>query len=220
MTRGKSSNRALDAAVIVARARGQVLFLRPYPGSTCDFLLITQDGIFAVCVRRARRLWACIDEILKTFEETLCQIRAADHSTGIICEFWLWSAYGTMRFFRIDDDAGLVELDRYGLILAGSDAGRSGWAGIHVNTSGNLVENQQNPESAGVVLCSQKIPGLTGPVSVSPGISDPPYIRFLRKRNAALLSGREHGARPAGDGQNTASSPVLPGSGNAGSPAP
>lgn len=162
MSRGKPSGKALDAAVIVARARGQVLFLRQYPGALCDFLIITPDGIIAVCVRRALRLWSSIDEIMTMYQGTLGQIQAADHCKGVTCEFWLWAPYGTMRFFRLGDST-LAELSIYGLPLNASAANESlrqpeGSAGTPVNSYGNFVEGLKSSPPAGTALPRQKKP--------------------------------------------------------------
>jgi|GEM_PF-734811 len=119
MSRGKPSSRAFHAAVAAARARGMVVFVRTWPGSPCDFLLVTHQEIIAVCVRRSRRIQADTEELERNFQETLSRIRSADHCAGVACEFWLWSPYGTMRYFRLAGK-GLIELDLFGQPL---DAG-------------------------------------------------------------------------------------------------
>ncbi len=221
MSRGKPSGKALDAAVIVARARGQVIFLRQYPGALCDFLIITSDGIIVVCVRRALRLWSSIDEIMTMYQETLDRIRAADHCTGVTCEFWLWAPYGTMRFFRVGDST-LAELSMYGLPLAAAAGGSArhpeGSAGTPVNSFGNPVEGLKSSPSAGTALPEQKNRDPAGNAPVQPATREPPYIRFLRKRNDELKRRREEEARRGGGGSDTGASPVPTGAGNAGSP--
>ncbi len=224
MSRGKQSGKALDAAVTVARARGQVIFLRQYPGALCDFLIITQDAIIVVCVRRALRLWSSIDEILAMYRETLDRIRTADHCTGVICEFWLWSPYGTMRFFRVSDST-LVEQSMYGLPLNVSAAGGSAWhqegsARTPVNSFRNPIEGQKSPPPAGTTLSGQETRSPAGTAPVPPGIREPPYIRYLRKRNAALQRRREEEARVDGTRSASGDSPVTPGSGTRDYPTP
>jgi hypothetical protein len=81
------SKKAFDAAVGIAGTRGEVIFLKTWPGSACDFLIRTPYGIIAVSVRRTRRIRADIAEIAMEYNETLNQIRAADHCPGIWCEF-------------------------------------------------------------------------------------------------------------------------------------
>jgi hypothetical protein len=94
-----------------------VIFLRHYPGTTSDFLISTPGGIIAVCTRRARRLHGTLAEIAEFYRETLALVSAAELFPGILREFWLWSPYGAMRFFRME---GLVlnELDRQGVPLS------------------------------------------------------------------------------------------------------
>jgi hypothetical protein len=224
MSRGKPSGKALDAAVTVARARGQVIFLRQYPGAPCDFLIVTTDTIVAVCVRRALRLWSTIDEILTMYQETLGRIRMADHCTSVLCEFWLWSPYGTMRFFRVGD-ATLAELNLYGLPLhASADGGSAGHplcsACSPGNSFGNPAEGEERSPLPGAGLFGQKNRGAAGNAPAPPVVREPPYIRYLRKRNAALQGRRNEEALRGGNGTDTGASPVPPGAGNAGTPEP
>lgn len=116
MSRGKPSKKAFAAAVPVAQVRGQVIFLRHYPGTTCDFLISEPCELTVVTTRRSRRLHATVDEIVLQYHETLAGIRSAEHASGIARELWLWSPYGTMQFFWIEG-AVLVEIDRSGVPL-------------------------------------------------------------------------------------------------------
>ena len=127
MSRGIPSQKALDAALPVAQARGEVMFFRQDPGTPCNFLINYAGGGAVVSIRRARRLHCTIPEIIAQNIEPLDRLRSATFSPGITREFWLWSPYGTMRFFRVED-AGLTELDRHGEPLKppgpGSAAGK------------------------------------------------------------------------------------------------
>jgi hypothetical protein len=116
MSRGKPSKKAFAAAVPVAQARGQVIFLRHYPGTTSDFLISEPSWLTVVTTRRSRRVHAMIDEIARKYHETLAGIRSAEHPPGVDREFWLWSPYGTMRFFWIEGSV-MVEIDRSGVPL-------------------------------------------------------------------------------------------------------
>lgn len=113
MSRGIPSQKALNAALPVAQARGEVMFFRQDPGTPCNFLINYNGGGAVVHIRRTRRLYCTIPEIIAQNIEPLDRLRSAVLSPGITREFWLWSPYGTMRFFRVED-ATLIELDRQG----------------------------------------------------------------------------------------------------------
>jgi hypothetical protein len=208
MSRGKPSRKAFDAAVAAAKARGQVIFLRTYPGSACDFLIVTPYGIVAVCVRRTRRVQADIAEIAMAHNETLNGIRAADHCPGVSCEFWLWSPYGTMRFFLVEGP-GLIELSPHGLPLVPPVTGR--FAGQPANCTGS---SENIPDNAPAGLRS--FPGNTpaalpaAPAPGKPAVRDPPYLRFLRRRNAEIQRRKEEESLATGRGTAAGASPLPP----------
>ena len=200
------SKKAFDAAVAIAGTRGEVIFLKTWPGSACDFLIRTPYGIIAVSVRRTRRIRAGIDEIAYEYRETLNLIRAADNCPGIYCEFWLWSPYGTMRFFEIDGFR-LNELSLTGLPLVPLVTGR--FAG-QPDTCKQTPATMPDTGRAGQPDSPEKVPGAAphqkNPAAVSlfppparPAPAEPPSIRFLRRRNAEIQRKKEE-ARAAGGG--------------------
>jgi hypothetical protein len=135
MSRGLPSQKALDAALPVAQARGEVMFFRQDPGTPCNFLINYAGGGAVVHIRRSRRLYCTISEIIAQNIEPLDRLRLAVLSPGITREFWLWSPYGTMRFFRVED-TGLIELDRQGKPLKPTASGF---------TAGKKSYGQKNP---------------------------------------------------------------------------
>ena len=142
MSRGIPSQKALDAALPVAQARGEVMFFRQDPGTPCNFLINYPGGGAVVQIRRSRRLYCTIPEIIAQNIEPLDRLRSAVLSPGITREFWFWSPYGTMRFFRVED-AGLIELDRQGEPLKPPAAGFS--AGKKSYRQKNPVQKSGNP---------------------------------------------------------------------------
>ena len=205
MSRGIPSQKAIDAAVAIARTRGQVIFLKDYPGSACDFLVITPYGIIAVCVRRTRQIRADIAEIAMVFNDTLNRIRAVDHCPGIWCEFWLWSPYGTMRFFAVDGFR-LTELSLAGLPLAPVVTGRFAGQPAHpAEAPGNLSAGTPagtpgSPGPAPGAAPEQKNPGPAPGVPGRPAATEPHFIRFLRRRNAEVRQKKEEESRQTGKG--------------------
>jgi hypothetical protein len=225
MSKGMPSRKAFDAAVAVARARGQVIFLQAGPDFASDFLVITPYGIIAVCVRRTRRIRTGIDEIAYEYRETLNLIRAADTCPGMYCEFWLWSPYGAMRFFQIEGFR-LTEISLTGLPLVPAVTGKfAGQPGNCTKTPGIIpgiapAGQRESPENVPGGATGQKNPAAVSPVLVParPAPAEPHYIRFLRRRNAGIQRKKEE-ARAAGGEPGARPSPVLPGPGEGGSPA-
>ncbi len=153
MSRGIPSQKALDAALPVAQARGEVMFFRQDPGTPCNFLINYAGGGAVVRIRRSRRLHSTVPEIAAQNIESLDLLRSATLSPGITREFWLWSPYGTMRFFRVED-AGLIELNRQGEPLKppgpGSAAGKksAGKKNPVLKTANPAFRKNESPEKS------------------------------------------------------------------------
>jgi len=201
MSRGIPSKKALDAALPVAQARGEVMFFRQDPGTPCNFLINYAGGGAVVRIRRARRLHCTIPEIVVQNIEPLDLLRSATISPGITREFWLWSPYGTMRFFRVED-AGLIELDRKGEplkpLVPGSAVGKkSSVAEDHLQITGN--------PSSGKNVSQEKSPGPGArPLYTSipdhkqglAGQNGSPAVRYLRRRVRKRISSPDQPASP------------------------
>jgi hypothetical protein len=155
MSRGIPSQKALDAALPVAQARGEVMFFRQDPGTPCNFLIHYAGGGAVVRIRRSRRLHCSIPEIVTQNSEPLNLLRSVTLSTGITREFWLWSPCGTMRFFFVGDD-GLIELDRQGLplkpLVLGSAGGKKPLVAddrMHMTSTPSSGKNESSEKSPG-----------------------------------------------------------------------
>jgi hypothetical protein len=153
----------------------------PSPRNLAEFL-ITGNGWFAmVRVRLSRKLYAGISEIEAEFRDTIAGLRLVFRSAQVSCELWLYSRYGTLRHFRVED-TGIVEIDWCGTLpVPGKPAG-----------AGNL-SGADNATAPGVAA-------VAGPAV--PGTADPrgPVLRWLAKWNAA---------RKTGDGVNATGSSEL-----------
>ncbi|MCK9580304.1 MAG: hypothetical protein M0Q92_07615 [Methanoregula sp.] len=225
MSKGIPSKKAFDAAVAIASTRGQITFLQDWPGSFCDFLVMTPYGILAVSVKRTRRIRAEVAEIAMDFNETLNMIRAADHCPGIYCEFWLWSPYGTMRFFEVEGFR-LTELGLTGLPLVPLVTGKfSGQPGNSTETPATLpgivqAGQTDSPEKGPGTTTGRKNPAAISlvPAPAQPAPPEPHYIQYLRHRNAEIQRKNEEAAVTGGK-PVAGPTPVLPGPGEEGSPA-
>jgi hypothetical protein len=187
MTRGIPSQKALDAALHVAQARGEVMFFRQDPGTPCNFLINYAGGGVVVRVRRTRRLHCSVPEIAIQNIEPLDLLRSASLPPGITREFWLWAPSGSLRFFRVED-TGLIELDRHGeplnSLVCGSDAGNKSARQKNTVQNSNKPESGKNesPEKPSGTIALPGCKSKPDPEQNRTGESDPPAIRYLRCR--------------------------------------
>jgi hypothetical protein len=132
--------------------------------------------------------------------ESLDLLRSAALSPGITREFWLWSPYGTMRFFRVEDD-GLIELDRHGEplkpLVPGSAGGKKsvGQKNPVLKTSNTVSGKNESPEKSGTISqppCTSK----PDHEQSRTGESDPPAIRYLRRRVRGMSHSSDQPASP------------------------
>ena len=116
MTRGRPPQKALDEALPIAQARGDLLLFTDEPAFDCDYMFLTTDRLCIVRVKRTRHLWCTPEEMEAQCHEAIQQFRHLPAPAFVSREIWFWSPYSVFRFFRIED-AGLVELDRDGKFL-------------------------------------------------------------------------------------------------------
>ena len=220
MSRGKRSYRALDAAIPVAMMRGEVMFLEQRPGACFDFLVSGPAGTSAIRVDRALRIHGSLAEIAVYRSETLARISAAALAPGISREFWLWSPWGTMRYFRVEGEA-ITELDRLGAVRAplvkGPLAGalrprwrksrkKSGSATLQPapgpgqsSAAGNLQQSVPGPEQSPGPADLPRPPGAPGPAPApaGSGVREPAPVRYLRR----TAGEKSRAGSPAGGGE-------------------
>jgi hypothetical protein len=200
MSKGPRSPRALAAAVPVAMMRGEVMFFEQRPGTCFDFIVSGPAGNSAIRVDRCLRIHGSLAGIAADYAGTIARISASALARGILREFWLWSPWGTMRFFRIEGTA-IIEIDRLGVVRAplvkGALAGtvRPRWRKSKKKNAGALVSPdsgpEQNPETAGE--CQP--PGVPVPAGENEKESAP--VRYLKRRAAEMKCKREEEAGPS-----------------------
>jgi hypothetical protein len=116
MTRGRPPQKALDDALLIAKARGDLLVFKEKPAFECDYMFLSADKFCIVRVKRTRHLWCTPEDLEAQCIETIEKFRHIHSPAFLSREIWFWSQNAVFRFFRIED-AGLVELDRDGKIL-------------------------------------------------------------------------------------------------------
>jgi hypothetical protein len=201
MSRGIPSQKALDAALPFAQARGEVMFFRQDPGTPCNFLINYAGGGAVVRIRRARRLHCIVPEIVTQNIELLNLLRSVTLSPGITREFWLWSPYGTMRFFRVEDD-GLIELDRQGeplrpLVFGLAGGKKSSMAKDRMHMTGNPSSGKnESPEKSPDPIARPPCTSKPDHEQSRTGESDSPAIRYLRRRVKKMIRSPDLPASP------------------------
>jgi len=170
MRRGPSMPRGIALAVPLALKRGHVMVFVPSLTNLGEFMIAGNGWFVIVRIRLARKFYASITEIEAEFREAITGLGLVPRSGPVSCELWLYSRYGSMRHFRVGD-AGIVEIDCYGTPLCGIKQA----AGV---TAPSVVKP---PDLSG--------PAAPGPSATGSADSRGPVLRWLKKRNAARISG-------------------------------
>lgn len=124
MKRGPNVSKGIVLAIPHALRRGQVMIFLASLMNLAE-ILITGSGLFVlVRIRLSRKLSARIADIEADFRDVIDGLRTVPRFGPVSCELWLYSRYGTMRYFRIEDTS-IVEIDPFGapLVRTGTIAG-------------------------------------------------------------------------------------------------
>lgn len=117
MSRGRPPKNGIRDALPVARARGRVMEIKQN-GETPAMIVIIADGkVHFICIRRADPFRVTPAELEAENRDALALVRSLPGSADIVREFWPYSKYGTLRFFRVED-SWLLEIGRDGKPLA------------------------------------------------------------------------------------------------------
>jgi hypothetical protein len=122
MSRGPLPVIGLDAALPFAKARGLVTLFRRSPGNTGHMIIAGNGCLAIVTLQKAQRLHETLADVEREYREALARIRRVPGGGPVSRELWLYSRYGVLRFFRVED-AGIVELCSDGKILPASSPG-------------------------------------------------------------------------------------------------
>jgi len=117
MTRGRPPATGRENALPIARARGRVMEIVQTGETTAAFIIAADGKIIIVWIRRADPFRRTPEEFDAENHEQLTLFRSFPGSADIIREFWVYSKYGTLRFFRVEESR-LLEIGRDGLPLA------------------------------------------------------------------------------------------------------
>jgi hypothetical protein len=85
-------------------------------GSTAD-LVVSGSGILAIIrIQNAPRLHGPPAEIAAEFRDAIALLRLHPAGSPVSRELWLYSRYGVLRYFRVEE-SGIVELGADGSVL-------------------------------------------------------------------------------------------------------
>jgi len=211
MRRGPPPAKGFDVAIPVALMRGDVMLFQRSPGNVCDFT-IAGNGILAmVRLMMILRLHATIAEITIEYATAVHGLCTIPFGGPVSRELWLYTRYGTLRFFRVTE-AGLVEIDCFGFPFVN---GRSvtmlpAFPGANLPPAGPAAAGQP-----GAGAGTARGPGPGGRPAL-PGGLDPksPIVRWLVKKNAGKKQDDQSAAAgrtdPAGPERNTGEEMVQP----------
>jgi len=118
MSRGPRPLVTLRGAIPIALQRGVIQLAARGTELLYDFTIsgTKPKPVAFVSVKYTEQIRATLEEITRDCEDRIRQLRSVAQDTGVSCELWLHSRYGTWRFFRVTTDA-LVELGRDGGLL-------------------------------------------------------------------------------------------------------
>jgi hypothetical protein len=175
MSHGPVPAKGLDAALPVAKARGNVMYFRRMRGSTAD-LMVSGSGILAIIrIRFAPRLFGTPAEIAREFYEAVALLRLHPAGGPVSRELWLYSRHGVLRFFRVEDN-GLVELRADGSVMPvvpqAPAATRKSWSRMKkpvATAQPGTGERPTDPAAGGKILTAPEKPA----TAESPKVSAP-----------------------------------------------
>lgn len=172
MKRGPSMPRGIAFALPVALRRGHVMIFIPSLVNIGEFLIAGNGFFVLVGIRFARRIRAALNEIEAEFAGAITDLRLAPRTGPVSCELWLYSRYGTLRHFRVNDTA-LAETDLYGLPL-------------DLKKPAAVVSTESKEPAPAPETAARPVLPATVPAD-----SRDPILRYLAKWNAARSEGRK-----------------------------
>lgn len=106
--------RGIAFALPIATRRGHVMIFIPSLFNLGDFIIAGSGRIVIVRIRFAQKISADIRQVESEFATTIAGLRAVPRQGPVSCELWLYSRYGTLRYFRVGETC-IEEIDSLGL---------------------------------------------------------------------------------------------------------
>lgn len=181
MKRGSKYSQGLALAIPFALRRGHVMVFLAALLNLAE-ILITGNGLFVlVRVRFARKIKVSVADIEAEFEDAIAGLRLVPRTGPVSCELWVYSRYGMLRYFRVEDTR-LVEIDYCGTPLE------------QRATSQGQVSPDGPAGGPGGARAGPVVPDGPAPAVAPECLS----IRWLKRWNAARKAAQQSG-RPVSD---------------------
>ena len=121
MSRGRPPLRGMDIAMPVAKVRGRVIELVQNGDIPADFEIIVGGIVIFVGLCRADPFRCTPAAIEAGSRVRIARLRSVPASTHVLRELWIYSKYGSLRFFRVEE-IWLLEIGTDGLPLGAGPA--------------------------------------------------------------------------------------------------
>ena len=116
MSRGRPPRKGMEIALPVAKARGRVVGLVQNGDTPGDFEIIVGGVVVFVSLCRADPFRCTPAGIEMENRVRIARLRSVPASAQVLRELWIYSKYGSLRFFRVED-TWLLEIGPDGLPL-------------------------------------------------------------------------------------------------------
>jgi hypothetical protein len=116
--------------------------------------MVSGGGVLAIIrLQNAPRLYGTLAEIEREFYDAIARLRLHPAGGPVSRELWLYSRYGVLRFFRVED-AGIMEIGADGKVLTvgqviPAPVGRAG--------SGKIIPETTAPEGTIVAVAQEPL---------------------------------------------------------------
>ena len=124
MSHGRPPTKGMDIALPVAKARGRVIELVQNGDTPGDIEIIVGGIVIFVSICRADPFRCTPAEIEVENRVRIARLRSVPASAHVLRELWVYSKYGSLRCFRVEE-TWLLEIGRDGQPL-GAGAGNTG----------------------------------------------------------------------------------------------
>jgi|WetSurMetagenome_2_1015567.scaffolds.fasta_scaffold03562_14 hypothetical protein len=121
MSRGRPPSKGMDIALPVAKTRGRVVGLVQNGDTPGNFEIIVGGVVTFVGLCRADPFRCTPKEIETENRVRIARLRSVPASVHVLRELWIYSKYGSLRFFRVED-TWLLEIGPGGLPLGAGPA--------------------------------------------------------------------------------------------------
>lgn len=202
---GTDMPRGIAFALPIATRRGHVMIFIPSLFNLGDFIIAGSGRFVIVRIRFAQKISADIRQIESEFATTIAGLRAVPRQGPVSCELWLYSRYGTLRYFKVGD-TGVEEIDSLGLSPAETPA-LSVKTGSAETTAANAATVPASPPPPDPYEIFRRWHRKRNAVRKAAGIRDlihPAILELMCRESSGTAAGKTGRRSPARAGSGNA----------------